>query len=294
MQKYYLTQIITGDKFIHQGIYFDPVNPGKKAILWVHGLSGAFYGNVSLFEKFANRCGQFGIGFAAFNGRGSGLISGLRKLNKHNPKGYDHTIGGAGFEDIAASRLDIDAGVSFLADQGYKHIILIGHSTGANKVCLWASKPSDSRVAGVVLAAPMSDRLDKELDSSQMQKNLQKMRYLDKSGQGQKLQVGLHFFPITPRRYLSLFMPHSLEDVFDYGDRKPRLTAFGKIKLPMLVVLSEKDEYQDRPIAEIKKVFDAYAGSTNYQSIILVGALHGYQNKESEFVQVIISWINRL
>ncbi len=291
MKQFYLAQVVTKDKLIHQGLYYRPARVGPRALLWVHGLSGTFYGNFNLLEEFAVASEKSGIGFAAFNGRGSGLISGLKKQNKNNSKGYDHAVGGAGLEDIRESRFDIDAGINFLADQEYKEIILIGHSTGANKVCLWASTQKDPRVIGVVLAAPMSDRLDKVIDQAKMEKNLAYMKTLVGEGRGDELQIGLNYFPITPNRFLSLFSPNSVEDVFDYGDEHPRMEAFVKIDLPLLLVLSENDEYQDRPIIKIKKVFDAHAASVNYQSLILPQALHGYQGKEKEFVQTVASWV---
>jgi alpha-beta hydrolase superfamily lysophospholipase len=82
MTAFSLSEITTADKLIHQGIFFNPSKPGKKAILWVHGLSSTFYSHIELLNEFAKQSEVNGFGFAAFNNRGHDAISGARKLDK--------------------------------------------------------------------------------------------------------------------------------------------------------------------------------------------------------------------
>ena len=49
---------------------------------------------------------------------------------------------------------DIDAYLSFAENEGYKHIILAGHSLGANKVIYYLSKSHDPRVEHFFLLSP--------------------------------------------------------------------------------------------------------------------------------------------
>lgn len=49
---------------------------------------------------------------------------------------------------------DIDAYLSFAKNEGYKHIILAGHSLGANKVIYYLSKSHDPRVEHFFLLSP--------------------------------------------------------------------------------------------------------------------------------------------
>lgn len=79
MKKYFLTECITKDDVIHQGIYFEPKKKSNIAVLWMHGLSSSFYSHVPTCDAFAQMCEQYGFGFAAFNNRGAGLISGPQK-----------------------------------------------------------------------------------------------------------------------------------------------------------------------------------------------------------------------
>ncbi|MBI2404966.1 DUF1749 domain-containing protein, partial [Candidatus Gottesmanbacteria bacterium] len=186
------------------------------------------------------------------------------------------------------------AGIKFLVNQGFTEIILIGHSTGANKVCYYSATQKNDHVAGIVLAGPMSDRLEIGLDIKKRKKVLTHMHRLVNQGKGDALLLDYHYFPITPRRFLSLFEPGSTEDTFDYGDKKPKLMYFSKIRLPLFVVFAGNDEYADRPMQEIQNIFDKNVTSKHYKSIIVPGALHKFNGKEKRFVQDVVTWIKTL
>lgn len=256
-----LVEIITKDKLVHQGIFHRPERAGKRALLWVHGLTGRFYGDPELMNIIADECSKRDMGFAAFNNRGHDAVSGFRKVDN------TYVTIGAASEVFEESVFDIDAGISFLTSQGFTEVILVGHSTGANKVCYYVSTTTDQHVAGVILAGPMSDRLGTQGDL---------------------------WFPATEQRKQSLFVPNSKEDVFNYGDTEHVLDLFHRITKPTLVIFSENDEHKDRPMEKIQAVFDARTGSTHYKSIIIPGANHGYDGKKNEFVTAIIDWIKTL
>lgn len=271
-----------------------PKKPIKRAILWVHGLSAAFYNDITLYEVMAEACDKKGWGFAIFNNRGHDLIAGIRKVDGTPPNGYIYYQAGAGKEVFTESVLDIDAGVSFLLEKGFSEIIMVGHSTGANKACYFAATQKNPHVKGVVLSVPMSDRLDPSIMPERRKKELIFMHKLITQGKGDELLLGYHFFPITPKRYISLFEPGSAEDTFDYGDAHPKMAFFSQIQLPLLVVLAGNDEYADRPIDEIKKVFDVHAKSKKYTSIVIFGALHKFNGSEKEAVRTIFSWASSI
>lgn len=294
MNKFSLVEIVTSDKLIHQGIFFKPSKPRELALLSVHGLSSNFYGNISFLEVLAEFCEKNGVAFASFNNRGHDMIAGLRKMDQRKPKGYAHKIGGAGYEKFNECIYDIEAGVDFLKIQGFKKVIVIGHSTGANKVCYYGAKSKNNNVSGFVLVSPVSDRLDPSLNSLKRQQDLSKMQEMVNLGKGDELLTNYHYFPLTPQRYLSLFSENSQEDVFDYGDPRPRMSCFSKIKKPLLVILAGSDELIDRPIKQIKQVFDYLQKSSNYKSVIIPHALHSFNNQESELAKQIIGWSKSL
>ncbi len=292
MKKYFLTEITTKDNLIHQGIYFEPKEKSDIAILWVHGLSSTYASHIPTCDAFAEICETYHVGFAAFNNRGAKFIDGIQKHDLSNPKGYIHVPGGAGQEKFEDCVYDIDAGITFLTSQGYNKIILVGRSTGANKVCFYAGTVFDARVAGVVLMSPISDRLEMVKSRPDTKAIISYMKEQIAAGKSDIPMFGFHFFPLTPKRYLSLVEKGSKEDVFDYGDEKPKLTAFSNIIKPLYVIFGGNDEHADRPVADIKKVFDAHAKSKKYTSTIVSGALHGFDGMEKQLARLVGEWID--
>lgn len=290
MRQFYLAEITTKDKLVHQGLFFKPSHKGEKAILWVHGLTSNFYGNIALLESFAAVCEKMGFGFASFNNRGHDMITGIKKVDRRKSKGYTSTTGGSGYEEFIQCDYDIDAGIEFLVHQGYSNVVIAGHSTGANKVCYVAGRRNDSRVIGVVLVSPISDRLVPQKPPSSRSEELLAMNRLIDKGKGDILLLNKHFFPISARRYISLFSPNSQEDTFDYGNPQPMMKYFSNIKKPLLVIFGENDESRDRPMKRIQKVFDVRTKSIRYSSNLIKDGFHTFYGKEEELVSRILHW----
>ena len=291
MEQFCLTEIETKDNLVLQGLYAGPRHQRGTALLWIHGLSSEFYSDLAVHEAFAKACEKKGWGYAAFNNRGHSLICAIQKLDSKEKRGYLHYPAGAGQERFYDCVSDIDAGINFLIRQGFKKVYLVGHSTGSNKACYYAGKIKDSRVGGVVLTGPVSDRLGEEKTNPNTAETIAFMKKRIREGKGDTLLFGYHFFPLTPKRYLSLFDKDAVEDVFDYGEKKPKMRWFSNIHKPLYVILAGNDEYADRTAQEMRKVFDAYANSMHYKSEILPDCTHGFEGRETILVRKIVNWI---
>ena len=215
-----LEEIITSDGLYLQGMASFPPGEKKTAIIWVHGLVGAFYKNVLLMNEFARQSGAAGYGFVSFNTRGHDMLASAHKTDSASSKGYSYVTIGSSVEVFTDVQRDIDAMITFCISRGYAHVVLVGHSTGANKVCYYQAKTNDPRVLGVVLSGPMSDRysygVDEQTNASQKADMEKKIR----NGKGDELLFGLDFFPLTPARWMSLLGKGSPEDVFNHKDTK--------------------------------------------------------------------------
>lgn len=287
MKPFFLAEITTKDGLFHQGIFFKPAKPTRRALLWIHGLTGRFYGDVAFMNMFAESCDKKCMGFASFNTRGHDMITGFHRTDI--PNTY-RTIG-AGLEKFEECVYDIDAAVSFLVGQGFSEVVLVGHSTGANKACYYAATQKDPRVAGVVLSGPLSDRYSSWYDENTYKKYKAFMQKKIAEGKGDELLTGYDFFVLTPNRWMSLYVEGSAEDVFNYADGKKALREFSKITKPLLVVIGEQDEHADLSIREIQKLFDSHTKSTHYKSTLIPGAMHSFEGKEKEVVEHIVSWV---
>lgn len=293
MKQCYLAEIVTKDKLIHQGLFFRPKKPGKKAILWVHGLTDNFYGDLSALEALSGRCEKEGWGLASFNTRGHDIIASVKKLDPQNPKGQISVSLGSSYENFVDCVYDIDGAMTFLKKQGFLQVILAGISTGANKVCYYAGTQKDPRVAGVILVSPISD-VPIESRSKQYKANVKRMKALVKQKKGDLLISNISYVPLTPKRYLSLFDPGGSEDVFDYYSKQPKLTVFSRIKQPLCVVLAGADEYTDRPVLDILTVLKKHHRFTNFHGFIIPNAFHSFGGQEQKVVDTVFRWAMQL
>jgi len=293
MKQFYLAEIVTKDKLVHQGMFFRPKKPTKKAILYVHGLTDNFYGDLSTLEALSERSEKEGWGLASFNTRGHDIVASVKKLDPQNPKGQTSVSLGSSYENFADCVYDIDAAITFLKKQGFLQVILAGISTGANKVCYFAGTQKDPRIAGVIMLSPISD-VPIESKSKHYKENVKQMKTLVKQRKGESLIRGISYLPLTPNRYLSLFDPGGIEDVFDYYSKQPKLTVFSSIKQPLCVVLAGADEYTDRPVSEILNVLEEHHRSTNFQGFIIPNAFHSFNGQEQEVVSAILHWVREI
>lgn len=300
MKQFYLAEITTSDNLIHQGLFFQPSHKASadkvnRALLWTHGLTDTFYGDKKLYEAFTDEAEKTGIAFAVFNNRGHDVVTSITKVDPKSAKGTSSFWGGAAYENFEESVFDIDAGISFLAAQGYSQIFIAGSSTGANKVCYYAGTQKDPRVIGVILASPLSDvAINKHYLGKKYHDQLQKMRALSKTKEANKLLDDVDYFPLTPNRYLSLYTENSAEDTFPYYQKKPSFTLLKKITLPLLLIVGESDEYTDRPIDQIVGIFNKQQTSKSFKSVVIPQAFHSLKPQEKRATKEIFSWISSL
>lgn len=285
-----LIEFVTKDGLEHQGIVHIPDDFSGNTILWIHGLTSRFYSNVALMNRFARECEAKNMAFASVNTRGHDYVTSTHRLDEKEEKGYRHETIGASVEDFTECVYDIRGAIDHLVSRGVKRVVLVGHSTGANKVCYYAAMANDLRVCGVVLSGPMSDRYSAGLDPKAHAEYKRIMQQKLAVGKGDELLSGFDFFPLTPKRWMSLLAEGSPEDVFNYRDDKGALSTFSEIRVPLLVVFAGNDEHADRPVPEIRAAFDAHAASRAYNSVVIEHADHSFTGKEKEFVNTVVSW----
>ncbi len=292
-----LTRIKTRDGVTLDGIYVRPKRKSDTALIWIHGLGSNFYSQPRRLEVLVQHLKKNKIAFISFNTRGHDTIARLSKKSKSIP-------GGTGFENFKECTYDIAAVVTFLRKEGYKEIILAGHSTGANKALYYMYKKNDPRVRGLILSGPLSDTVIKQVELGKKfwlilkeikkiarNKNLANIILQSVLFTKRKLPISV----MTPNRYLSLYTPGSPEDVFPYGDRKARWRELRNIQVPLAVIIGSRDEHLDRSAKELIKIFQQNAVNAKlFSSIIIKGARHSFTKKEKELAKVIVDWIKKI
>jgi pimeloyl-ACP methyl ester carboxylesterase len=262
----------------------------RTAVILIHGLTGAFYHGLARAEALQALCQHAGYALAAYNNRGHDVV--LPRLFE-NKKGIE-SFGGSGFEKFEDCVYDIDGVIAHLKKKGYRKFVLVGHSTGANKVAYYLSQHrSASHIVGGILLSPISDIAGEvsmhKSDYESMRKKVSRMK------PGELIVSELGPFVMSPARFKSLYEPGSSEDIFPYYDEKADWKLFSKIETPLLVCVGAKDEWLDRPTKQYFEGFVAHAsGKAAIETRAIPSANHGYKKKEKFLAQILIQWIQNL
>jgi pimeloyl-ACP methyl ester carboxylesterase len=287
-----IDSIKTRDGLKLYGILSEPevFDSARTAVIFVHGLTSAFYHGLSRAGALQEACQAAGYALALYNNRGHdvaipGMIPGKSGIA---------AFGGSGFERFEDCLHDIDAVISHLKKKGYKKFVLIGHSTGANKVAYYLAKRASAKnILGGVLLSAISD-IAGEL--AVHKKEYLAMRAKVSTMKSDEIVLSeLGPYLMSPARFKSLYTPGGSEDMFPYYDKAIPWKLFSLITTPLLVCVGQKDEWLDRPVAEYLQAFVQNAPKkTTLQTVVIPGANHGYKKREQQLAQVLIQWIQNL
>lgn len=285
---YPIVNVKTTDGLILHGILTEPSQPSKTIVLHIHGSSGNFYG-INYFEKLTNSVVDLGIAYLSTNNRGSGVY----ELEK------DTVYHGVSLEKFEDCILDIDSWIEFVLNKGYENIILEGHSYGTEKSVYYLNKGKHKeKVKGVILLG-FSDNVGTQIKyEKSIGKNYRsEAEELNNKGDGYKL-LSDYFglcgeMPISAQTYLHGFTEDS-ENAIALPLRKGKdLTFFQNIKIPILGVISDKED-SEYTILPIKKAVELLKSENKLaEANIINNTDHVFTGKESELVEMIIDFIKR-
>lgn len=275
-------RFLTPKRFQLDGLWFF-VSKSKQAIIFIHGLGGTMFWPSLVYKLVDNKTSVL-----TFNNRGHDKISSLRQIDKKGKA--TKILAGATHEVFTDCIDDIQGAVNFCKKQGFKKIILVGHSTGCQKAVFYLAKTKNQKqIAKVVLLCPISDYADAITFNKKAVKKAEILaRQLVNTGKKHQL-LPQNIWPqlYDAQRFLSLFTPDSKEEIFCYATPSRRPTALLKVIVPILLVFAEKDEYLDRPLSEIVKWFEEKLANKNITIKIIKGAQHSFAKREPMVINII-------
>jgi pimeloyl-ACP methyl ester carboxylesterase len=278
-----LVRLRTQDGVWLGGLSVDARRRTGTAVVWLHGLGSVFSSGQPLIREMSTRLGRQGIGYFKFNTRGHDVVAqdGWRLL-------------GAAFERFGDSVRDIRAMIAFARKSGYTNIVLVGHSTGANKALHYVARTGDRRVTGLILLGPVSDIAGeiKRIGRRALRRRVAVAERIAKRDPEALVPRAFGFW--SARRYLSLYRPGGAEDVFPYYRPDARWSALSRVRIPIAAIIGSRDEYLDRRPQELIEAFREHAvRARSFTGIILRGARHGFQSHEGTLAGTIVRWIRR-
>lgn len=296
-----LVEFQTQDGLFLPGLLFEPARRTKKAAIYLHGngSSSVFYA-VTAMNLLGSELNKHQIAFLPFNNRGANYITKLRVDDEHEK----WIKIGTTYELIRDCIYDIDAAVSFLKNQGYREFYLIGHSTGANKICVYNYYKPQNSISKYILLGGGDDTgiYYKLMGKKKYWLALKKSKQEIKKGNGRKL---------VPKYLVDyLFSYQSLYDTLnpdgDYNifpflealekiklSKKPLFREYKSITKPTLVIYGNDDEYCYGKVSEIIEILSKMSSAPGkFKFQIINNSDHGFNGKEKELADIITRWLS--
>ena len=283
----FVIEIVTPQSVRLKGLWLGP-KKAKRVIIWVHGLGSSMFSKLDIAQGLTDTR----TAVLVFNNRGHDKVS---RIAYTNEKKIGKTELGGGASEVFTDCVDdIQGAINFAKKAGGKDMYLAGHSTGCQKSVYWASRKRGRGVKGIILMAPISDWA-----AETHLRGMKKVQQASKFAQQMvKQKRGHEFLPsnvwhelLDAQRFVSLYTPDSVEEIFLYAQPKKNPRIFKSVHLPMLAIFAENDEFADRPARSLVSWFQTNTQSRRFKTAIISSAYHGFKGAERNVAKIIQEFI---
>ena len=284
MRPAHVVKITTPKKFVLNGLWFGAKKP-KQLIIIVHGMYSSAFSLQHVVESLVSPT----TAVMTFNNRGfEGVADILQRVGKKRK----HYLAGTAHEVFTDCIDDIQGAVNFAKKAGAKEIYLAGHSTGCQKSIYWASKTGGRDVKGIVLLAPRSDYAVDRNNPKRISA-IKQAREMIKTGKKHDL-LPKKAWPLLldAQRFLSLNTPDSTEEIFSYAQPEKTPRVYASVRVPVLALFADKDEYAERSAEKMIAWFAKNTGSRYFRAGIVPKVGHSFRGGEKRVAQLVKQWIS--
>lgn len=301
-----LISLQTTDNLLLPGLLYSPDKPGDRVLIWLHGMgdSGIFYSQERI-KALASALTNRGIALLAFNNRGAHNVKLLGRVSD-DPDDDGPYLAGTHYERIADCVADIDGAVAWAAAHGFSRFYLAGHSTGANKICVYNQLAAANPFEKYVLAGPGDDcgLFFSELGEEKFRTALSYAKRAVADGKGENVMPrysGMH--PFSAQAALDILDPDGNYNTFPLYEAttkrlgsKPLFKEYSAIKLPLLVIYGEHDEYTytGGGTASSLAIFRSYTNNETVaksEFVMTPETDHSFHGREVTFAETVATWI---
>jgi pimeloyl-ACP methyl ester carboxylesterase len=301
-----LVSIVSSDNIELPGLLYTPSKSTKKVAVWLHGMgdSAVFY-NSSLVNSLGKALTDSGIALLAFNNRGAHDAKSLKYADETLPEEDRRYQGGTYYELIADCVKDIDGAVAFLKQNDFSTFYLLGHSTGANKICAYHVRAKQNPFSKYVLAGPGDDSggMFEELGAK---KFWQALHYAAKFTKTDPLHIMPKYtgmYPFSAQSAWDILNPDGGYNTFPFYEctterlgKKQLFDEYRQIDRPTLVIFGENDEYATTAGGALKALdlfmkhtSNARLKQTDFNAV--PGADHSFNGAEEAFAGQVADWL---
>jgi pimeloyl-ACP methyl ester carboxylesterase len=285
---------VAPDDVLLFGLLYTSIPRNSSVAIYIHGAgSSSILNHPQLNVALASSFAKKSVDTMFYDNRGAGYLKKLRYHSK-SADGDTMSLGGMAYETLADSTQDILAALHWAADEGYQDVYLIGHSTGANKLCYFMANPIDSNAVRKVFLLAGGD--DITLQRGRLKDNGISEGDLTRagaSGQAEDLVPASLFpgkHPISYKSLLELITPGSDYDMFPFGRFQPKSSDpsmfhhFKSVKVPVIAIYGSLDfGTVITPSAALKILTSLNDHATGY---IIEGADHNFSGHEATLARI--------
>ncbi len=294
-----LVEFEATDGLILPGLLYEPRKRTDVAAVFLHGNgdSSIFYSSRRM-NGLAAALTRAGIAFLPFNNRGAHLA---KNLTRRVGREKEQISSGMTYELIRECVPDIDGAFRFLKSRGYREIHLIGHSSGASKICVYNESRPRNRFASYILLAGGDDMgiYFDALGPKRFASVLERARNAVKIGRGAELiPRGISPFLISWSSLFDTINPEGQYNVFPFFEtlhalrltKKARFAEFSRISKRALAVYGSEDEFCFSDVSGCVEILKSHASArTKFE--IIDGAGHSFRGFEQDLGKVLVRWI---
>lgn len=309
----YTTQLVefpSQDQLLLPGLLFEPERPANqaaKAAIFLHGNGSAsvFY-SVKRAQALARQFTSQGIALLLFNNRGAHFIKTINKFHAEEEEAskYDDVTLGTAYELIKDCVYDIDGAVNFLKDQDYADLFLAGHSSGANKICVYDHYQPQNDIRKYVLLSGGDDTgIYYQMIGSRKKffKFLKQAKHKIDQGKGRRL-VPKYIVDmiLSYQSFYDIANPDGDYNTFPFFEQlnewdlsaKPLFNYFKQIKKPALVIYGENDDYSPNKSGRkaLNILREQVKNKDNFEFKLILDADHSFHGQEDELGQQAAAW----
>ena len=283
-----LVHVRSKDDIVNGGAMFSPPKQVAKpiAIIWIHGWGVNFY-----CPSYVN------IGRALAEQGYTCITANTRMHDLGNVAGYrlGKRIRAGGYWGVATDEVrDLAAWIDFASDQGFKQVVLVGHSAGWAAVRYYQAEKQDARVVGVVLASGAVRAETRPTDPEQLAQATQLMA----KGEGDSLiRDPKRSFPsyISAATFMDIAnSPPEYKDFFGVQTPNPAVT---RVRCPLLAFFGTKEAEvgTEADLERLKACIQKQpSGPRRVDTAMIQHADHMYEGEEAQVARTIAQWADTL
>jgi pimeloyl-ACP methyl ester carboxylesterase len=283
-----IVYISSEDGFLLEGLHIRPAEQTTAplaAIVWIHGNAGRFYDYP--YVRIGRALAGAGYAVLCANTRGHDISAFLwRAEDQHRPRPWESPQdmpigGGSAWDALEEAPRDLAAWVGLARSElATNQVVLVGHSSGAQRVVLSQVERQDPAVAGVVLASP-------DLVGFMPPGQLEEAERMVAEGRGMEVLPAQPFAPWYRQSAQNVAgRSKALSHMLESSNDEP--ATLSQVSCPILAFYGTKERSAQTMLQTIQA---RATGAPSVDSRLIEGADHIYSGQEEQVAQVIAGWI---